>query len=1315
MIKKSLLSFGLFATASGALAQIPMFHEGFDAEQTKLNTDLGWWEDINTQEGDERSLDFQNQFAGAGCLKFVNVADPTCENQQWQRAIKFRNLPLQEGKSYRLSFMLKGSSEYEGGKKTVVRPSIMQGEENADIPMLDAEGNEVNYSFNNIKDEYQSYSTVFYYRSAKQIHDKYTEKYPDRPELKDVFFATINIFNPGTFYLDEVEVVESYINQIQNAGFNIKVDFGYKTNIPQLIAASQHEGRLIMPKDCAKVTVDGVEVEVESVELQDNFLYVFLMEEAPEDAKIVVEFTNPTDEAYQIKYTDNAAPVVEGNVVPNFSDEQSIFNADVAEASSFAWDEAKLTSSNPLNESFAIDENTNEISVTFDHPVYTRGTDDVNAPVAKLSGGVEETLVLKEGQDEISNTIVFVRPNSTPLPKGSYKVEVNYITTDNHIEAFAEGDPLILTFEVGKPKVAETTYTELVDVNGTFTANDGSVPEGWNLYINYGAENEEVRTSEWSGGGSRAFKYNNSNVEAAVYMRDWEGKAVLTYGEQAEHPFTLPAGKIELRVLSAGWSTTGTFKVTVKEAGENGAVVVDENILVTTSLAKDKTGQFQLDPIQFESKGGNYIYMVELVNSNELLAGGFKPYSYTQSEGDKLETETIVAGSFADCSNNFIPAAGTGWRIHRGDAIRTPGADGGWGGNCATGGGGPRVFALGYKNMAGKGVYLDGGANNILTYGEFLTYEEDGENGREEKPEKILELNAAKYQFTYYSTLWKAEGVKLTMEIIKQEEGFNGTPIFTKVDVIDTKSPGGNANDGSVEAMKTQFTWDCPAPGKYMLRFYTNGEGFVGNIKVETTASMALQQALALREALAPAIDEAAIANADENYRGTTRDALNKAIADYTDPDFHTKAQYDAAIADLAKVVKAMSTRRDNLGKFPSTVEGLKAGLEAAQGTKFEALDEFPVVQEGYEKYKDVDPVLLSDEELSDAVSKLGNLGQLLKNMVEVCIPTLLTKQIVNLAGMIVELDSEAENHEYVIASGNAISDDQALVTNLKKLYVGKLYEKCAEGNPFVAYDPEIEIETPVEIDASALIQNNIFYSNAKANMVSASAPAKPENFPGWDINVISGEIAAIFTTQWDGPYATDVKPWENCAVKTGWGSHEYNVEQVVNLLPVANYTASIMVGEDGGAPHESYAYVVVGEEKTTQEYVGEPDGTVTRDNNKASNTKEFNDLIPMPVDNFASITIGAHMKVNGGFANVDNAKLVMVSKVEGFDYAAAAKAIFDEIANGIEQTELAPEGNAVVTYYDLTGKRVANPTGVTIKVESYKNGYMKVSKQIVK
>ena len=87
-------------------------------------------------------------------------------------------------------------------------------------------------------------------------------------------------------------------------------------------------------------------------------------------------------------------------------------------------------------------------------------------------------------------------------------------------------------------------------------------------------------------------------------------------------------------------------------------------------------------------------------------------------------------------------------------------------------------------------------------------------------------------------------------------------------------------------------------------------------------------------------------------------------------------------------------------------------------------------------------------------------------------------------------------------------------------------------------------------------------------------------------------------------------------------------------------------------------------------------------------------------------------MNVTAGFGSVDKASLVITGKADNFDYAKAAAAIDELIATSIDTVEAAPAGEpASVKYYTVDGKQTLNPQGITIKVESWANGYVKVSK----
>ncbi|MDY3074727.1 MAG: hypothetical protein SOW57_08825, partial [Prevotella sp.] len=631
-----------------------------------------------------------------------------------------------------------------------------------------------------------------------------------------------------------------------------------------------------------------------------------------------------------------------------------------------------------------------------------------------------------------------------------------------------------------------------------------------------------------------------------------------------------------------------------------------------------------------------------------------------------------------------------------------------WGGNDWSGPGGPRVKTMGNKGMNGAAIYL---ANNAYaTYGEYL-YQTD-HNGKVEGDleEKTLDLKNAKYQITYNIIAWKNEGApwSIQLDIYNQEDGITGTPVYTRKDEVSVHC--NSANDASSDAKKIQFLWNAPKAGKYILKFTAGGECCVGNVTVESTSSLAVTYATLMNKNLAPAKEELETAKGSDNYAGTTRDALEAMIAEYTNPDFHTVAEYTDAFAKLDAMVKKSAKRRANIDKFPTNLESIVKGLEDAKGTKYEGLEQFPLVEKAYNDYKDVDYVTLDDDALQAANDVMGVNGSLISNMVKSCVP-LITKQITDLAAAIVALDKEMSEHPAVLASGNAITDDQALVKQLKTLYAAKLYKKIAGGYHFTVFDEDMAEEVEETIDASFLIQNPNFYNTTVIPAGKDNAEAQTTDFPGWNITVESSRIQSLWSTSWGQKGATETQPYYDCAVCSPWGTGKYTVEQLVNNIPVANYTASIVVASDKvGDDNLPECYAVVGGEQKI--FTVDANGNYSRDNNTPI---EFENVVPTIDGNFGSISIGAKMS-NACFGKVDNATLKMVGKAEGFDYAAAAKVLGEEVAAGIKNAEVAPEGDPVsVVFYDLNGRQISAPNGVAIKVEKWANGYTKISKVVEK
>lgn len=1299
---KNLLSLGaMLSCGLVAQAQVPVsvFHESFEAAQTKQPTEVGYYEEINKEKGDDWSI--APGGAEGNCFNFFNSIDSLNPDKFWARAVKFRNLPLKAGKSYRLSFRFKGSNTYSNGETDVkarMKVGLMQGVENADISVLGA-GDKDQYRFVSYfnPDAYEKYSLMYYFADKENQDAKYDESCYGKEEYneanKDKYFATFNVFNPGDYYLDEVDLVEANVASVIYNNGAIRIDLGYSTNIKTLAA---EKGYYLLPNDCVTVKVDGEPAEVESVEARsDGYLYIFLADDTL-TGEMEVTYNNPAEGGLQ--YAEGEA--IEGGVLTFIekAEYDENFNAD-GDISSWLYGEAQCVATTPLDGSFGL-EGVSEVTFTFDKEVCSGKNNEVNhGPVATLSDGT--ALKLKEGTSEFTKTLTFVSENGN-FTKGSYAVTLSDVVTSKGTKS----QNAMLTFEVGKVQVSETIFTPVEGGDyKTQLETDGGIPTDWTLTRQKEGEDPKEHTG---GSGARGFLYTNSNVQSAFYLRDWqdEGKAV------AKRKFNLPAGEVEIRTFTAGWNTTGSFKFSILDA--NGEEVKSEVVSVSTQLEKNKQGDFQKNGIRVNTAGGEYTFKVELANgSNELLFGGFELYNVTVTEGDKDQSEVIAKGDFSSADNDKAPAHGTGWKIYRDDGrMRDPGANCNWGGDDWTGGGGPRVKKMGNKGMNGAAIYLS--KNSYATYGEYLLQTDHGGALEGNLEEKTLDLKNAKYQMTYNIIGWKNPGQAYTiqLDIYNQEEGITGTPVYTRKDAVTEAC--GTGSDASSDAKKIQFLWNAPKAGKYILKFTAGGDGegecCVGNVSVETTSSLAVTYATLMNKNLAPAKEELETAKGSDKYAGTTRDALEAMIAEYTNPDFHTVAEYTDAFAKLDAMVKKSAKRRGNIDKYPTCLESIIQGLNDAKGTKFEALEQYPVVEQAYNDYKDVDYVALDDDALQAAVDLMGNKGALISNMVKNCVP-LITKQITDLSAAIVSLDPEMNNHPVVLACGNVISDDQALVKQLKTLYAAKLYKKIAGGYEFKVFDEDMAEYVDETIDATFLIQNANFYNTTVIPAGKGNAPSTTEDFPGWNVALESGSIQSLWDTSWGQKGATETEPYYDCAVCSPWGTGKYTVEQLVNNIPVANYTASIVVASDKvGDDNLPECYAVVGGEQKI--FAADKDGKYSRDNNTPI---EFENVVPTIDGNFGSISIGAKMS-NACFGKVDNAKLVMVGKASGFDYAAAAKVLGEEVAAGIKNAEVAPEGDPVsVVFYDLNGRQISAPNGVAIKVEKWANGYTKISKVVEK
>lgn len=1275
-MKKALLTLAAVGMMASANAQL--LNYGFETSDFLPGAlETVNWE--NYAEGSTFTFTSEDAYQGQYAL---GVSTATTANT-WERVVAFKGIDIKPLTSYRVSFYVKGNG--------TVNVALMQGDWNRDITLVAGNGEnfvEQKYDKAVSNTSYKRVSQVFWSPAFETQEQYYAKNHSD--ELLSEYFLRLAFTGIGNYSVDNVTIEEANVNGVVFNGDALCVDFGYATNGEKL--ANEAGGTAVFDPSCVTVKADGEVVEVESVEIKkDGKLYFFLTEEnwLTNENVVTVSFTNTIG----LQYANSTAPMC--FETPN----AEVYNFECVaeydedfEAISVAYEEAELVTSSPEDDSFELDPAINTFSFTYNKNVLTSYEGD--KAVATLEGAAgAETLVLVESETACP-TITFKRAEgAAPLARGQYSVKVENVYNEKGV---AKGTADVITFDVGKVVVSETVYSLVAEC--TFPETEpNAIPEGWVV-----SSDGEVRTpGNTYGSGGRTFACG-APQQRGIYTRANGGEGSVT------SPLVeIPAGDVEFRALINGWSSNSNVTLQLINAADE---IVFENTFNTITPAENirNNSDFKFDAVPFRFKhDGSAVKMYVKLNSegfSGMFVGGFEVYTYSESDGEKDQSEVLVNGTFSDVNGNFIPAAGSGWRIWRNGTMRTPGANGGWGGNDVTGGGGPRMFDLAYKNLT-KGVYVDG-TTSLLTYGEFLTYDvTDDEGNTTTMDEQIFKLGAQKIQITYYSALWKADGIHLYFEIIKQENGHDGTPVYSRVDVIDTKSPQGIANDNSVEAMKTQFTWVCPEAGNYIMKFYTDGEGFVGNIKVETVASLAVQCKNLLKAALVEAQEELDAANSKDEYAGTTRDLLAQKIQDYTNPDFHSKREYDEAIADLADIVKKMAARRRNMDSYPTSLQSLADGLAAAEGTKNENLEEYALVKSNYEEYKDVDPMTLSDEALAEAVEKMGNLGTLLKNMCETCVP-LLTQQISELASAIVNLDENYFENGAIIAADNALTDNQHLVQGLKLLYDGLLYKKLATENPFQQYDEEIDMYFADSLEMHFMIQNRNMYTDAQKQKTGALA--NENSFAGWNIEIVQNSILADWG--WGGPYkCSETCPISEAAICTAWGTSEINVSQTIAGLPAGKYTVAIGVADGTSTNDEnlSFAFAVTAAKADT--------AIVANDNGARSLVSyQFNNMVADLEGNTSSLTVGAGLRSRGDFSKADEAKLWMTGKAEGFDYASAADALLQEFAEGIQLQER-DDQPAQVYYFDLNGRRIADAQGVCISIARYADGYTVVRKVVVK
>ena len=461
------------------------------------------------------------------------------ESDAWDNQFWFRfNEPVPAGTKYRVSFDYKADTDAKASTQAHAEPGdyihyAMLGDVNftTDWQSFSAEGT---VSADQSKDDKKFLSVAF--------------------NLNEYADANNYYFDNIVFEVYKLGTIAEYAQDV------IKIDFGFDTNIPALVKASG-KPRLLFPKNCVKVTLDGEALSDEDITSVEGFadgrFYIFTEDILEPDDKLEVKFTNPSDPAFHLIYTSAA---VEGQDVANF-DGIATENDDIAyaeDAFAYIYQSPTIIEADPEDGSFNLPNSLKEFKVTFDKLA------DCTNMVATLNGkkltvtpveGV--TISSLSGQFVAAEKVILTREGNDDLPTGTYTIKIDKVYPEARLadNIYAEFE---YSFYIGQVEVDPNDIIKEVVPSSLFAdCAVGGIPQGY--IVNF---NGEERTPEGSfGSGPRMFEFaEGGDFTKGLYYRE----GYVEYGNWDGYQLQLEGGKkYRITFNSAMWKGSGsqTFSI----------------------------------------------------------------------------------------------------------------------------------------------------------------------------------------------------------------------------------------------------------------------------------------------------------------------------------------------------------------------------------------------------------------------------------------------------------------------------------------------------------------------------------------------------------------------------------------------------------------------------------------------------------------------------------------------------------------------------------------------------------------------------------
>jgi len=513
---------------------------------------------IVTDYNQERSYELETfgQDGGNSYFRYVsgdytgsNTSSHTSSGyaSSYRRYLSIPGIPIQEESSYRITLYVKANSvpgEYSAPKPRMYL-NLMRGAGCSEKPI--AMGFEDRrYTFEYTKDDFtgdwEKVSLMAYYQNdsiaenyfygdgfwwAGNSYQTWTwpAEYNGMPyDLNyivqpDKYFVRLSFSSDYTeFQVDNLSVTRSWIGGVDYYGNKIRVDFGYQTNLADLVRQANVPA---IPVSEEYVTVwaqksDGAweMIPLSSCEYhEDGYMYLFteiFVDPYTGDAysfslndydQVLVSFRNPENPALQLKYTGNLYPkandtewVEAGKIVPDFSNEEGTYNINVFRGVySLLELPPYLVSAEYEDGSFGLNSNTNSLSFKFTREVDIDQNGEYSSKLIAYVGNE----VWMPSWNDYDSTLTITRPMSYTTPLyGDY--EINLI----HIKGIGTdfGESVVMHYHFGP-----------------FDSNPQTVP---------------YACSDWR---SELSNYDEANgvLPASIYIHDAQSPFQQGTGEQA--------------------------------------------------------------------------------------------------------------------------------------------------------------------------------------------------------------------------------------------------------------------------------------------------------------------------------------------------------------------------------------------------------------------------------------------------------------------------------------------------------------------------------------------------------------------------------------------------------------------------------------------------------------------------------------------------------------------------------------------------------------------------------------------------------------